>query len=70
MNTKKIVLHKLKEIDSHILGNSLQKKYSKIKNYPTGLYVDISGTCNLHCKMCSLDEWYPKDMNIYIRPST
>jgi radical SAM protein with 4Fe4S-binding SPASM domain len=66
MSTKEKILHNLKSIDSRFLGNNLRRNYSKFKNYPAGIHIDISGTCNLRCKMCSLEDWYPKDMNIYI----
>ncbi len=62
MKTKKI-LSTLKKIDKKYLGDFLTKQYSKLQDNPNGIAVDITGICNLDCEMCSLKEWYPKNIS-------
>lgn len=57
------ILSFMRRVDRRFFDQYLLKLLFKFRNYPTGLCVDISGTCNLACKTCSLKTWYPKDMN-------
>lgn len=57
------IIASLKDFDKNILNFMLLKFIASIRKNPLGVSVDISGSCNLNCRICSLEKWYPKNNN-------
>ncbi len=53
----------VKALDRRMLNLKLSRSIARARQSPASLSVDISRSCNLKCRMCSLEQWYPRLSN-------
>lgn len=54
---------KVRDIAKKSLKRRMARLLDSVSKSPIAISVDLSGSCNFNCRMCSLKKWYPKDSN-------
>ena len=49
----------LRRVDARLLGSSLARFFAGARKAPFCVSLDISSRCNIRCRTCSLEKWYP-----------
>ena len=60
----------IRDLDDNVFNRRISILKRKFSRELESINLDISGSCNLNCRMCSLKEWYSKETKKEISDET